>query len=96
MTVRQTYSDRAASGMTLDRPELRKLIADCHAGKIGVVLVTDPVRLSRGTGQLVSLLDIFRKTGVRIEFTTAAGRTRFEFLRVVMSALVEFGAMANA
>jgi len=94
--IRETYTDRAANGMTLDRPELRKLIADCHAGTIGTVLATDPDRLSRGTGQLVALLDVFRETGVHVEFATSTGRTNFAFLRVLLSALVELGTTASA
>jgi DNA invertase Pin-like site-specific DNA recombinase len=37
--------------MTLDRPGLEKLIADCRAGKIDTVLTKDPERLSRDTSQ---------------------------------------------
>jgi len=96
LTLRQTYTDHADSGMTLDRPELRKLIADCHAGKIGVVLIADPERLSRDTRQLVRLLDVFHKTGVRVEFTSSAGRTRFAFLRVALSAVAELEGRVNA
>ena len=91
-----TYTDRATSGMTLDRPELRKLIGECHAGKIGVVLTADPERLSRDVGQLTALLETFRKAGVHLQFTASGGRTRFEFLGVVLSAVVQFEATTNA
>jgi DNA invertase Pin-like site-specific DNA recombinase len=97
VAIRETYMDHAASGMTLDRPGLHKLIADCHAGKIGVILVTDPERLSRDTGKLIALLHVFRTTGVHVEFSTSAGRTRFAFLTVLLSAVAEVdGAAANA
>ena len=96
LTIRRAYTDRATSGMTLDRSELGKLIADCRAGKIGTIVTTDPERLSRDTGQLVELHDIFRKTGVRVEFTTAAGWPRFDFLRIVLSAVAELEETANA
>jgi site-specific DNA recombinase len=97
LTVPETYIDQAASGMTLDRPELETLIADCRAGKIDTVLTTDPERLSRDTGQLFALLDIFRDTGVHVEFATAAGRNHFAFLTVLLSAVAELdGAAANA
>ena len=89
VVIRETYMDHAASGMTLDKPGLQKLIADCHAGKIGTVLMKDPERLSRDTGQLIALLDIFRETGVHVEFTTSAGRTSFAFLAVLLSAVAE-------
>jgi DNA invertase Pin-like site-specific DNA recombinase len=95
LTIRETYMDPAASGRTLDRPGLRKLIADCHAGKIGTVVTTDPERLSRDTGQLIALLDVFRTTGVDVEFTTSAGRTRFAFLTALLSAVAGVEAAAS-
>jgi DNA invertase Pin-like site-specific DNA recombinase len=82
--------------MTLDRPKLRKLIADCHAGKIGMVLTADPERLSRDVGQLTALLETFHKAGVHVEFTACGGRTRFEFQRIALSAVAQFGATENA
>jgi DNA invertase Pin-like site-specific DNA recombinase len=97
LVIRETYMDHATGGTTLDRPELCKLIANCHAGKIGAVLVTDPERLSRDTGKLMALLDIFRGTGVQVDFTTSGVRTRFAFLAVLLSAVTEVdGAAANA
>jgi len=39
-----------------------------RAGKIDTILTTDPERLSRDTGQLFALLDVFQKTGVRVAF----------------------------
>ena len=70
LAIREMYMDPRMRGISLERPELQRLIADSHAGKIGAVLVTDPERLSRHTGKLIALLDIFRKTGVHVEFTT--------------------------
>jgi DNA invertase Pin-like site-specific DNA recombinase len=35
------------SGVTLDRPGLQQLIADCCAGKISMFITKDPERLSR-------------------------------------------------
>jgi len=96
LTIHHLYTDRATSGITLDRPELRKLIADCHAGKIEAILTTDPERLSRDPGKLLFLLDMFSNAGVHVEFTTSPGRTHLEFLRVALSAVAEFGATANA
>jgi len=49
MTVDGTYLDAGVSGMTLIRPALQQLLADCRAGKIGVVLTTDTDRFSRDT-----------------------------------------------
>jgi|SRR6516164_6120397 site-specific DNA recombinase len=88
MIVDGTYMDAGASGMTLIRPALQRLLAECRAGKIGVVLTTDTDRLSRDTGQLAALLHKFRLYGVHVEF--ASGQDGLKLLGVVLSALAEF------
>ena len=88
MTVDGTYMDAGVSGMTLIRPALQQLLADCRAGKIGVVLTADTDRLSRDTSQLAALLHQFRAYGVHVEF--ASGKDGLKVLGVVLSALSEF------
>src|SRR5262249_15912823 len=74
LTVLETYKDVGVSGATLNRPQLRKLIADCRTGKVGTVLTQDPDRLSRDLAQLPTLLHMFKTEGVGLEFVTQAGR----------------------
>jgi site-specific DNA recombinase len=88
MTVDGTYMDAGVSGVTLIRPALQQLLADCRAGKIGVVLTTDTDRLSRDTGQLAALLHKFRTYGVHVEL--ASGQDRLKLHAAVLSALAEF------
>ena len=88
MTVDGTYMDAGVSGMTLIRPALQQLLADCRAGKIGLVLATDTDRLSRDASQLAALLHQFRAYGVHMEF--ASGKDGLKVLGVVLSALSEF------
>jgi site-specific DNA recombinase len=88
MTVDGTYMDAGASGVTLIRPALQQLLADCRNGKIGVVLTTDTDRLSRDTGQLAALLHKFRIYGVHVEF--ASGQDGLKLHAAVLSALGKF------
>ena len=60
------YTDAGVSGATLERPELQRLIADCRAGKVGMVITRDADRLSRDKGQLIALLHIFAEAGMHI------------------------------
>jgi len=76
------------SGVTLDRPELQRLIADCRAGKIGTVITKDPDRLSRDLGQLVALLHIFETTGVRVKYSARQAQSDM-FVETVISAVAE-------
>jgi site-specific DNA recombinase len=88
LTVDATYMDAGASGVTLIRPALQQLLADCRAGKIGVVITTDTDRLSRDAGQLAALLHKFRTYGVHVEF--ASGQDGLKLLGVVLAALADF------
>jgi len=88
LTLGCVYADAGVSGVTLDRPALQQLIADCRAGKIGAVITKDPDRLSRDTRQLVALLHIFRTTGVRVEYSTREGQGD-RFLESALSAVAE-------
>jgi site-specific DNA recombinase len=88
MTVNSAYMDAAVSGVTLIRPALQQLLADCRAGKIAAVITIDTERLSRDTGQLAALLHQFRTYGVRVEF--ASGQAGLKLLGVVVSALADF------
>jgi DNA invertase Pin-like site-specific DNA recombinase len=76
------------SGVTLDRPALQQLIADCRAAKIGTVITKDPDRLSRDFRQLIALLHIFQTTGVRVEYTMREGQSNC-FLEAALSAVAE-------
>ena len=78
------------SGATLNRPQLRKLIADCRTGKVGTVLTQDPDRLSRDLPQLLAVLHMFKMEGVRLEFVTETGRAQYAWHQMVMRALAEF------
>jgi site-specific DNA recombinase len=89
LTIQSIYMDPGVSGSSLDRPDLQRLIVDCRAGKIGTIITQDPERLSRDTSQLLALLRIFEKTGVRVEFGTPEGRTRLASLTVYLAALLE-------
>jgi hypothetical protein len=60
---------RGRQRVTLERPALQRLIADCRAGKIGMVITRDADRLLRDKHQLIALLNIFAKAGVHIEFS---------------------------
>ena len=66
LVIRETYMDAGVSGMTLERPELQRLMEDCRVGKIGTVVTQDPERLSRDTGQLIALLHVLLEAGVRV------------------------------
>ncbi len=61
----RTFRDPATSGLTLDRPGLRELLA-AAAREIDVVMVTSPDRLSRSPRDLAHLQQALAAHGVRV------------------------------
>jgi DNA invertase Pin-like site-specific DNA recombinase len=91
LTIYETYIDPGVSGMTLKRPGLRRLLADCRAGRVRTVIMRDPERLSRDYGQLAKLLRILVEARVRFEFAAPAGEDGDAFLKGVVSVLAKLG-----
>jgi site-specific DNA recombinase len=93
--VCETYIDPGVSGVTLERPELQRLIADYRAGKIGTIITKDTDRLSRDMGQLIAFLHIFAKAGVRVEYSAREGLRDNRYLEALLSALAELNKAAR-
>src|ERR1700730_11731355 len=55
----QLYDDPAYSGGNLDRPALKKLLADIEAGRIDVVVVYKIGRLTRSLADFAKLVEAF-------------------------------------
>ena len=88
LSLSAAYADAGVSGVTLKRPELQRLIADCRAGKIGTIVTKDVDRLSRDMCQQVALLHIFVAAGVRVEFSAREGYSD-TYLTKTLSAIAE-------
>jgi site-specific DNA recombinase len=89
LTVAASYMDVGVSGVALNRPQLLKLMADCRAGKVGMVLTQDPDRLSRDYSQLLELSHMFQAEGVRLVFATREGRNQYAMFGEMVRALAE-------
>ena len=59
--VEDGYDDGGVSGGTLERPALKRLLADVEAGKIDVVLVYKIDRLSRSMLDFLKLVETFER-----------------------------------
>src|SRR3981081_1504351 len=59
LLVRNRYNDGGISGGTLERPALKRLLADIEAGKIDVVVVYKIDRLTRSLADFAELVDTF-------------------------------------
>ena len=86
------YSD-TASGSTVDRPELTRLLSDATSHKFDVIAITKLDRMSRSLKDFLGLDETFRKAGIdvavttqNIDTTTPAGKLQ----RTIMIAFAEF------
>src|SRR3989304_6635520 len=62
--VREQYDDGGFSGGTLERPGLRRLLADIEAGLVDVVVVYKIDRLSRSLLDFTKLVEVFDRHSV--------------------------------
>ena len=69
MTLVGIYGDQGFSGLRIDkRKEFQRLIADCEAGKIDLVMVKSISRFSRNTVDCIEYLKRLKKHGVTVLF----------------------------
>ena len=64
LLVDDNYDDNGYSGSTLERPGLRRLLADIERGLIDIVVVYKVDRLSRSLMDLAKLVNLFEAHGV--------------------------------
>lgn len=58
------YDDGGYSGGTMERPALKRLLADIEAGQIEVVVVYKVDRLTRALSDFAKLVEVFDRRGV--------------------------------
>ncbi len=67
---KDAFIDDGYSGAELDRPALNRLRQATREGRVDVVLVYDPDRLSRKLYHQMILAEEFEKQGIKLEFIT--------------------------
>lgn len=86
----EAYNDPGFSGGNMDRPALKKLIADAKLGKFQVVVCYKYDRLSRNTKDFLHILDIFDRHGVAFVSVTQPIDTTSSIGRLMRSILMDF------
>src|SRR5258707_3220258 len=84
----QLYDDPAYSGGNLDRPALKKLLADIEAGGIDVVVVYKIDRLTRSLADFAKLVEAFDARSIsfvtvtqQFNTTTSMGRPDADIIK---------------
>lgn len=84
------YDDGGFSGGNLNRPALKKLLADCEAGKVDVIVVYKIDRLSRSLCDFADLSRSFEKWNVAFVSVTQEINTQTSAGRMMLNILMTF------
>src|SRR5215211_4742482 len=89
-TIDEHYDDGGFSGASIDRPAMRKLLADVEAGLIDCVVVYKVDRLSRSLLDFARLMEMFDERGVSFVSVTQDFNTRSSLGRLTLNILLSF------
>src|SRR5258707_617007 len=89
-TLPQQYDDPAYSGGNLERPALKKLLADIEAGKVDVVVVYKIDRLTRSLADFAKLVEAFDARSSSFVAVTQQFNTTTSMGRLTLNILLSF------
>jgi site-specific DNA recombinase len=84
------YDDGGLSGGTLERPALKRLLADVAAGGIDIIVVYKVDRLTRSLFDFAKLVETFDKAGTSFVSVTQAFNTTTSMGRLTLNMLLSF------
>jgi len=84
------YDDGGYTGANMERPAIRRLMADIEAGKVDCVVVYKVDRLSRSLLDFARIMEIFERHNVSFVSVTQAFNTASSMGRLVLNVLLSF------
>jgi site-specific DNA recombinase len=90
LLVTDRYDDGGFSGGTLERPALKRLLADIEAGRVDVVVVYKIDRLSRSLMDFSRLVEVFDRQNVTFVSVTQSFNTTTSMGRLTLNVLLSF------
>ncbi|GGH55036.1 integrase [Comamonas phosphati] len=88
--VADDYDDPAFSGGNMDRPALKRLMADIEAGNIDVVVIYKIDRLTRSLADFSKMVEVFERYGVSFVSVTQQFNTTTSMGRLMLNILLSF------
>ena len=88
--VPDRYDDGGISGATLERPALKRLLADIERNKVDVVVVYKIDRLSRALMDFAKLVEVFDRNEVTFVSVTQSFNTTTSMGRLTLNILLSF------
>jgi DNA invertase Pin-like site-specific DNA recombinase len=90
LLVPDRYDDGGVSGATLERPALKRLLADIEAHRVDVVVVYKIDRLSRSLMDFSKLVEVFDRNQVTFVSVTQSFNTTTSMGRLTLNILLSF------
>src|SRR5260370_180669 len=84
------YDDGGISGATMERPALKRLLADIEAGAIDAVVVYKVDRLTRSLADFAKIVEVFDAKGVSFVSVTQQFNTTTSMGRLTLNMLLSF------
>src|SRR5215469_6559763 len=84
------YDDGGYTGANMERPALKRLLADIQAGKLDCVVVYKVDRLSRSLRDFAKVMDVFDRHGVSFVSVTQQFNTTTSLGRLTLNILLSF------
>ena len=89
-TLSNMYDDGGISGGTMERPALKRLLADIEEKKIDTVVVYKVDRLTRSLSDFAKIVDVFDAQGVSFVSITQQFNTTTSMGRLTLNMLLSF------
>jgi DNA invertase Pin-like site-specific DNA recombinase len=90
ISLAERYDDGGFSGGSMERPALRRLLADIGAGKIDTIVVYKIDRLTRSLADFARMVDLFDRHQVTFVSVTQAFNTTSSMGRLTLNVLLSF------
>jgi site-specific DNA recombinase len=88
--IKTAYDDRGLSGATMERPALKRLMADIKQRLINVVVVYKVDRLTKSLADFVKMVEAFDAHGVSFVSVTQQFNTTTSTGRLTLNVLLSF------
>jgi len=88
--IKTAYDDGGLSGGTMERPALKRLLADISTGLVDVVLVYKVDRLTRSLADFAKTVEVFDSRGVSFVAVTQQFNTTTSMGRLTLNVLLSF------
>lgn len=88
--VRDRYDDGGFSGGNMERPGLKRLLADIEAGKVDIVLLYKIDRLTRSLTDFSKIVEVLDRAGASFVSITQSFNTTTSMGRLTLNMLLSF------